>query len=111
MRETRDITKPQVGFWMVKLVKGGTEIPACIRMLITTAEPGNLENAMERSGALAAFIGGKSVPMDEVWLRRGRPITASEYERAINDLRWSLETDRSADPLRPINHLTARLPF
>ena len=111
MRETRDITKPQTGFWMVKLVKGGTEVPACIRLLTTTTEPGNPENVMERSPALAAFIGGKAVPMDEVWLRRGRSITAAEYERALNDLRWGLETERSTDPLRPINHLTARLPF
>ena len=91
---------------MIKLGKDRPEVPACIRLIQTRAEPGNPDNAMIRSPSLAAFIAGKPVGLDEVWTVRGRGITEAEYERALNDLQWD-----GVDPATPINRLTSRLPF
>jgi hypothetical protein len=66
---------PQPGYWMIRLVSGGPEVPACICVVQTLHEPGIPENLMERSPFLAAFILGKPAGLDEVWKRRGREST------------------------------------
>ena len=91
---------------MIKLGKDRPEVPACIRLIQTRAEPGNPDNAMIRSPSLAAFIAGKPVGLDEVWTVRGRGITEAEYERALNDLQWD-----GTDGTIPIDRLKSRLPF
>lgn len=103
MRESRDITKPLPGFWMIKLVKNGPEVPACIRLVHTTADPDCLSNLMDRSPFLAAWIGNRTASLDEVWQRKGRAITAEEYDLRIREL--------SGDPTQPIDRLTVQLPF
>lgn len=101
MQPRRRIDDPQVGFWMVRLVKGGREVPACIQYESTTSEPGNPENLMERSPMLTARINGEIVDTGEVWERRGREISKAEYDAA----------PIIADPLTPIDLMHSALPF
>lgn len=112
MKETRDITAPQPGFWMVKLVKHGPEVPASIQRLPVADEPGNPRE--DHSTYLAAFINGEPVDTDHVWLRKGRAITEAEYRYQIADQRWcraNAPEQPKADPTKPIDPLTAPLPF
>jgi len=91
---------------MIRLVKGGPEVPACIQYEQTTHEPGNPENVMERSAILTARIRGDVVPTDRVWLRRGRPITKAEYDFQIADAQWAAKyapAEPKASPDKPVD--------
>jgi hypothetical protein len=83
--EPRNIDRPEPGFWMVRRVKGGVDVPARIFRETCTAEPGNDENRMERPAFLVAEILGETVPLERVWHARGRPIDAAEYRFQIAD--------------------------
>lgn len=85
MSEARDMNKPQPGWWLVRPVSRGDFVPACIRWVETTHEPGNPENLMERSRSLGAFVNETPVALEEVWHRRGLTITEEEYNLAILD--------------------------
>ena len=63
----RRMDRPEPGFWLVRLAKGAPQVPACIRVVQTLAEPGDPLNLMDRSPFIAAFIAGEPVRM----LRRG----------------------------------------
>lgn len=110
----RHIDTPQPGFWMVRLVKGGPEVPAAIQWELTRHEPGNPTNRMERSPILTARIQGEIVPVEMVWLRRGRPITEAEFRFQIADTEWAktyAPAEPKANPKAPIDLLQAPLPF
>lgn len=114
VKETRDITAPQPGFWAMKLAKRGVEVGACIRWEETKHEPGEPANAMERSRFLAAFINGKPVALHEVWHRRGRAIDVAEYRRLVADRAWARQHAPhlpEAEPSRPVDLETLPLPF
>ena len=81
--------RPEVGWWLMTLTRNGPRVPACIQMVHTVFEPGAESNRMERSPFLAAFIAGEPVSVDEVWLRRGVPITRDEYNFRLADLAWA----------------------
>ena len=87
----RQIAKPEVGYWLMRLTKGGPQVAAAIMWLETVEEPGVPENRMvgTRSRHLAAFIAGEPVSVDEVWLRRGVPITRDEYHFRLSDMAWA----------------------
>lgn len=85
MTDARNIDRPEPGFWMVRLVKGGVDVPARIFRETCLAEPGAHANRMERPTFLVAEILGETVPLDDVWLRRGRPIDAAEYRFQVAD--------------------------
>ena len=44
---------------------------------------------MDRSPILTARINGEIVPIDEVWTRRGRPISEAEYRYLVADRQWA----------------------
>ncbi|MBN9497826.1 MAG: hypothetical protein J0H39_13805 [Alphaproteobacteria bacterium] len=114
MSDARPIDAPQPGFWMVRLVKGGPEVPARIYRHVTAREPGNETNAMERSPFLAAEIAGETVALDDVWLRTGRPIDEAEYRFQIADHAHAREwrpRDAKAQPRRAIDLMATALPF
>ena len=99
---------PEPGYWMIRLVKNGPLVPACIRWVQTGAEPGEPENVMERSPFLAAFIDEKPVDIDRVWNWKGsgRAIAATEYSYRCADAAWAREhapTEPAANPKKQID--------
>lgn len=111
---SRRIDRPECGFWLLRLVKGGPEVPARIYRQTTTCEPGNAENAMDRPGFLVAEISGEPVEIESVWHRRGREIDSYEYavalESQIHDRIFRPQSP-SANPTKRIDLLTTALPF
>lgn len=74
------MSKPECGYWLIRLIRNGPLVPACIQRVQTMHEPGEPENTMERSPFLAAFINGEPVHIDRVWMVRGQPIAEAEYK-------------------------------
>lgn len=104
--DTRPIARPQPGYWLVRLVAGGPEVPAAIVYEQTLHEPDEPDNLMDRSPQLVAYLAGKVVKIAEVWERRGRPIDAAEYAYQLADLTWAQRHapgEPKATPHRPIN--------
>src|SRR5262249_8083999 len=111
VREPRIIGQPEPGYWMVRLVRGGPEVPACIALMTVADEPGNPRE--DRSSYLAAFIGGEPVALSDVWERKGRPVTEAEYRFQLADAAWAkahAPQEPKADPTRKID-LTALRPI
>jgi hypothetical protein len=88
----RYLDQPAPGFWLMRLVKGGPLVPACIQWIHTTHEPGEPENAMERSPFLAAFLAGKPVDLDRVstWAKEGT-LDEPEYRFRLKEMvEWAM---------------------
>lgn len=114
MMPPRRIDRPEPGHWAVRLVRGGPAIPARIFWAQTTHEPGNPENRMERSPFLAAEIGGEVADVDDVWLRRGTPITEAEYRYRVAEMQWAKEhapREAVARPRQRVDFAALPLPF
>ena len=114
MKAGRRIDAPRPGFWLIRLVKGGPEVPARIYRHSTTHEPGDPANEMERPSFLLAEIAGEPAELDDVWLRAGRAIDEAEYLFQVADHAHAREwrpRDAKADPRRRIDHLAVALPF
>ena len=112
--EPRAMQRPETGYWLIRLRRGAPEVPACIRYERTTYEPGLPDNRMDRSPILTARINGDIVPWERVWLTRGRAIDRAEYDYRVAVTEWAIENapdDPAADATRPIDLLTASLPF
>lgn len=110
---TRRIDRPEPGFWMIRLVKGGPLVPAAIMRVQTTQDPETGE-PMERSSFLAAFINGEPVDIDAVWLTRGTEITEAEYRFRVADAEWArrhAQFDPIANPRRRVDLAAIALPF
>ena len=90
MSDARAVSMPAEGHWLIRLVRNGPPVPACIRLVQTTAEPGEPTNRMERSPFLAAFINEEPVDIDRVWLVRGHPIAAAEYRYRCAVTDWAI---------------------
>jgi hypothetical protein len=91
MSDERAVSMPTEGHWLIRLVRNGPPVPACIRLVQTTVEPGEPTNHMERSPFLAAFINDEPVAIDRVWLVRGRPINEGEYRYRCAVTDWAIE--------------------
>lgn len=112
--KSRRVDAPECGFWMIRLIKGGPEVPARIYRHATDSEPGNPENVMERPSFLVAEISGKPADVDSVWLRKGREITEREYNAALLDQRFARFFTPSApvaNPTQRIDLLKTAIPF
>lgn len=106
------LSAPECGYWLIKYGPKTPRVPASIVWLETTVEPGVPGNDMRgtRSRHLAAFIGGDPVPIDDVWLRRGIPITEEEYRFRLADLAWAKQhapEEAIAQPRKRIDLATA----
>lgn len=113
-RDTRRIDAPRPGLWAVRLRSGAVEVAARIFWHRTEHEPGEPENIMDRSAILSAELNGELVPLEAVWLRRGRPITEAEFKFLVADRAWAAKHAPSlpeANPREPIDPLQAPLPF
>lgn len=91
------LDRPEPGFWMLRLAKGGVDVPARIFRHSTTAEPGNPGNAMDRPAFLFAEILGDLVDLEAVWHVRRREISPAEYRFQIADFAHAREW-RPGDP-------------
>lgn len=104
------------GRWLIRLVKGGPYVPAEIRIIETTHEPGRPDNDMTgtRSPFIAAFILGEPASLEEVWLRRGEEITKQRHDHLVAVARWARRyapEEPIAEPSHRINRLTSPVPF
>lgn len=107
---------PHPGFWLVRLVKGGPEVAACLRVIETVAEPDNPENDMTgtRSPHLAAFVLDQPVPLERVWDWRGEPITEAEYRHQCASAEWARlfsPQEPIANPFRKVDLTRLPIPF
>ena len=107
---------PQPGWWLVKLVKGGPTVAACIRLVLTEFEPDFPQNDMRgtRSPFLAAFVNDEPVDMDRVWLTKGEPITEAEYAFRVADAKWAAEhapNEPAAQPHKAVDLRQIPIPF
>ena len=110
----RQMLRPEPGYWLIRLVKGGPECPACIQYEQTKFEPGNPSNCMDRSSILTARINGEIVRWERVWHTRGRTIDKAEHDFRVADGDWAAANapdEPMADPTRRIDHLQVPLPF
>lgn len=97
---------------MIRLVKNGPEVPACIVRKATEHEPGDPSNVMERSAHLVAYVAGDPVEPSAVWEIRGREITEPEYRYQLADLQWRRQYEpRRAEPTIAIDLATEPSPF
>lgn len=116
----RVIDRPRPGYWAVRVRKGAVEVGARIYWTAcphcaATIEPESFPpNVSERSPTLAAEINGEPATLDEVWLRRGRPLSEADYRFLLADRAWAAQhapADPAANPREPVNWLTAPLPL
>lgn len=108
MTASRRIDRPEPGYWLIRLVKGGPLVPACIVRELPT-DPWFPDNEMDRGcPRLVAYIGGEPAPLDRVWHTRGEDITEDEYWDRLAQRRVESAEMPSA---RAINRLTAPIPF
>lgn len=106
--EPRIAGQHRAGYWMIRRVKDGPEVPAMIQIVHTRFEPAEPSNIMpERSPFWIARIGFDYVPIDHVWLRKGRTITKDEYEYQMKLAAWA-RAHAPADPrAKPRESVTA----
>ena len=91
----RRVDSPRVVYQMQRLVRGGPEVPACITQ----------EFDAHNEPVLIARIRGVVVDINDVWLVRGREVTADEYAYQMARVNWAdnhAPHDRRANPERRI---------
>jgi hypothetical protein len=97
-REPRFTAFPVPGFWAVRLANGAPEVGAAIiRRTRRSPDPASQANIQGECNMLDAFLDGRLVSLDEVWLRRGRTIDEREYQFLLDDRKWA----RSFRPRAP----------
>lgn len=112
----RSMLEPELGYWLIRLVKNGPLMPACIVWHETLFEPDYPENRMDgtRPRFLSAMIADEVVSLDRVWLTKGEEITEAEYKWRCADRAWALEyasDEAIANPRKPVDRATIPLPF
>lgn len=90
----RDVTRPEPGFFLIRLVKGGPKVAA--RITHKPARDPLTGETLDRSPWWAAEINGEPAgepsiqPTDEVlriW-HYGEPVTEDEYRYQLADAQW-----------------------
>ncbi len=117
MTEPRLTSRPETGWWTVRLGRGTPRVPAAIMWIEPiAAEPGEPLNDMQdtRSGFLAAFIAGEPVGIEEVWHRKGQPISEAEYQFLVAEAAWVRQhapDEPVANPTKRVDLSQMRIPF
>lgn len=75
------VAGPRPGYWMIRLAKGGAEVPAAI--VQCPHEPGEPGNLLDTGPVLVGTIVGRRCDPLDVWLAPGRAITRQEYAMRI----------------------------
>jgi hypothetical protein len=103
---------PTPGFYRTRLRKGAH--PVAIHIFYGQTPDPETGEPLER-WAWQARINGKPVDLYSVWPGCARdPISKAEHDHLVKLELWGREhapDSPQANPLRPINHLTAPLPF
>lgn len=110
----RAIKPPECGWWLMRAVKGGPEVPASIQWERTEHEPGAPDNRMERSPVLTARIAGDIVAWDRVWNWTKREIDRAEHDYRLADMAWSKANRPDlpiANPRKKLDLMQAEIPF
>jgi hypothetical protein len=111
MAQARDISRPQCGYWTLRLARNAPPVPASIQFEQTLWEPGVMWNLCDRSPILTARISGEIVPLAKVWERRGREIDEQTYRFMLADQAWAFANAPhlpEADPTKPVTSETLR---
>lgn len=107
----RVIDRPREGFWAVRL--GGAGSPevgaAIIRRTRRSPDPAAPANIQGECNVLEAYLDGRLVALDEVWLRRGREISVGEYEFLVADRKWARRFKPAAPEARPHERVDMRM--
>lgn len=116
-----DITRPQIGFYKAKLVKGGPDLPARIYRPCPCVLPEPewdidpwgrahpvdwMTPARMHYRPLEAEIDGEPVPVERVWTG-GRPISYREWKYLTDAAGWDRAHDPEApmaNPRKPVDH-------
>ncbi len=112
----RQLGRPEVGFWRLRLVKGGPLVAACIRWVKTTYEPDEPSNQMAgtRSPFLAAFVNDQPVDIERVWHSKGEVIDEQTYHFMCADAAWAVTyapNEPAARPAERVNIRQLAIPF
>ena len=83
--KARDISRPEPGFFKLKMVRGGAFVP-CRIFLPCPIDP-EFGHPTDRSRHLAAEIDGADVNVDRVWTS-GERIGAAEFQFLSDDAAW-----------------------
>lgn len=108
------IKQPGTGYWMMRAVKGGPEVPASIQWERTEHEPGEPGNLMDRSPVLTARIAGDIVSWDRVWNWTKREIGRAEHDYRLADMAWAKANRPDlpiANPRKKLDLMQAEIPF
>ena len=96
------LATPRVGFYLVRLVKDGPQMPAVIfRPCPIEPDPETFQ-WIDRRAPLQAAIAGEEVPMGRVWPHCARwPITHAEFVYRTKVIEWAETYAPSAPEARP----------
>ncbi len=86
VEEYRIRSQPSPGFWLIRLRTRSPEMPAAI--VECHHEPGNPENNLDTGPILVANVGYEERDPLDLWHRRGREITESEYKFQMARVAW-----------------------
>lgn len=116
MTPARTLDHPREGYWLVRAGKGFPLCPARIVWLETRHEPGCVENDMSgtRSRHLAAFVSGQPVAMEQVWHRRGEPLSRAAYDAMMAQIADARRADKylpMAAPFTKVAVAQMKVPF
>lgn len=108
------IDQPGCGYWVMRAVKGGPEVPASIQWERTEHEPGIPDNLMDRSPILTARIAGSVVEWGRVWNWTKREVTKEEHDFRLADMAWAKANRPNlpiANPRKKLDLMQAEIPF
>ena len=114
LRGARFVEQPKTGWWLMRAVKGGPEVPASIQWERTEHEPGEPQNLMDRSPVLTARIAGRIVALDRVWNWTKREISKAEFDYRTSEAAWAAvhaPHEPAANPRKKLDLMQAPLPF
>lgn len=107
-----DSEVPVAGCYRIRLRRGGP--PVALRIWLgASVDPATGDEVEERSSAWQCSINGmKRVPVEDYWPSCARePISQAEHDRIAAASRTMNPDDPFYDVRKPVNRLTAALPF
>lgn len=102
---------PETGFYRIRMVKGGP--PCALRIWLgLPIDPATGEEVQERGYRWQCTLNGQRVAFEDHWPGCARDrISQEEYERILGESRTMDPGSHFYDPRRPIDRLSAPMPF
>jgi hypothetical protein len=102
---------PTPGCYRTRLVRGGPFVALRI-WLGPSIDPATGEEVTDRGHRWQCTLNGQRVPFWDYWPGCARdPISQAEHDRIVAESATMDEASAFYDPRRPINRLTAPMPF